>query len=485
MSNKKKGQAQRNAAKQRKKENMILEKKAKKRNLKKNIIITVSIVLAISIAVTIGVLLANAYVNSGAKMRESIYAESKNFKVSGATYSFFIYETYNAFKEHYGTYVQTFGLDVTKSLKTQVFSVSDDGEKKTWFQYFETEADLYLDEILRLCEEAYKKGIALNEEELNACRVKSKEINPSEYGKGTNSEDIYQGMVLEMLAAKYKGMVCETINVSDDEINDYVTENNQKYIYGHYREVKFAYTDSNYDKITARIERLKNAESDEQFVNLLIGFYTLDGEEDPQSKAESTLVTKARNDIALDMDIVEMIFSGETGGIKVIEGADTFHVYYVTDVPSYDNSSTVSLRHILTNEANYGSVENARKWINKLYDMYKETDQSEESFKKLALQYSAEQSSMYSGGLYPDIKKGELISDMDAWAFDESRAKGDVTVIENSYGFHFLYYIGEGEEALKGDVKEILKEQKYTEYLENLEEMKISYRKEVLNSIYM
>ncbi len=69
-------------------------------------------------------------------------------------------------------------------------------------------------------------------------------------------------------------------------------------------------------------------------------------------------------------------------------------------------------------------------------------DATEDSFAELANTYSEDTGSNTVGGLYEDVYPGEMVTAFNDWCFDVSREIGDVEIVETSYGYHIMYFVG-------------------------------------------
>ena len=76
-----------------------------------------------------------------------------------------------------------------------------------------------------------------------------------------------------------------------------------------------------------------------------------------------------------------------------------------------------------------------------------EGDQSEEAFAELAKLHSAD-SNAQQGGIYEDVEPGRMVSEFEDWALDPARKTGDTDIVQTTYGFHIMYFIGLSDEAL-------------------------------------
>ena len=116
--------------------------------------------------------------------------------------------------------------------------------------------------------------------------------------------------------------------------------------------------------------------------------------------------------------------------------------------------ATVSMRHILIlaeadDEGEYSeeAIEAAHDKAEEIYQQWLDGEASEDSFAELANEYSDDSGSNTVGGLYENIYKDQMVSDINDYIFEE-RTPGDTTIIDysGSYtGTHIVYFVGEGE----------------------------------------
>lgn len=89
--------------------------------------------------------------------------------------------------------------------------------------------------------------------------------------------------------------------------------------------------------------------------------------------------------------------------------------------------------------------ENCRQEAQALLDEWKK-DGSEAAFAALANEKSTDGGSNTNGGLYSGVPKGYMVTNFDAWIFEEGRKAGDTGLVRTEFGYHIMYYCG-GEEA--------------------------------------
>ncbi len=65
---------------------------------------------------------------------------------------------------------------------------------------------------------------------------------------------------------------------------------------------------------------------------------------------------------------------------------------------------------------------------------------TEGTFADMAHKHSQDSGSGENGGLYRQIRQGQLIPELELWSFDPSREPGDTAIVESSQGVHILYF---------------------------------------------
>lgn len=67
---------------------------------------------------------------------------------------------------------------------------------------------------------------------------------------------------------------------------------------------------------------------------------------------------------------------------------------------------------------------------------------SEFTFSNIAVKRSADTGSALNGGIYKNIRRGQLMDELDAWCFDPARKSGETAIFRSPYGYHILYFTG-------------------------------------------
>ncbi len=70
----------------------------------------------------------------------------------------------------------------------------------------------------------------------------------------------------------------------------------------------------------------------------------------------------------------------------------------------------------------------------------------EENFAALVTEKTEDTGSKATGGLYEDITPdSNYVENFLNWAIDDTRKQGDIDLVETEYGYHIMYYVGDGD----------------------------------------
>ena len=155
----------------------------------------------------------------------------------------------------------------------------------------------------------------------------------------------------------------------------------------------------------------------------------------------------------------------------------SYTVYMIEKGVYIDEYNTQTVHHILfqiENGLKGAALEKAYKAAkekaDKVLEEYNKGDKTLDAFKKLAEEHSDDTGSAEEGGLIENTLKDATVEEFDAWIYDEARKEGDVELVKTEYGYHLIYYVGEGEVAWKVTADTALRNEEYQNHLEDLEE---------------
>lgn len=74
------------------------------------------------------------------------------------------------------------------------------------------------------------------------------------------------------------------------------------------------------------------------------------------------------------------------------------------------------------------------------------TNPSEDYFAELANENSEDPGSNTNGGLYEGVYPGQMVDTFNDWCFEPTRQPGDTGIVETTYGYHVMYFVGRTED---------------------------------------
>ena len=106
----------------------------------------------------------------------------------------------------------------------------------------------------------------------------------------------------------------------------------------------------------------------------------------------------------------------------------------------------INVRHILIQPAEDTdeAKATAKTEAERIYALWQENP-TEDNFAALAGEHTQDPGSQETGGLYEDVKPGDMVTEFNDWCFAEGRAVGDHGIVETTHGYHIMYFSGFSE----------------------------------------
>ena len=176
------------------------------------------------------------------------------------------------------------------------------------------------------------------------------------------------------------------------------------------------------------------------------------------SKVSSVMQEWLRDSARKDGDITFLAYETSTTNSEG-EEVKSLKGYYIVLFQSVNdnNYALANVRHILvafeggttnssTGQTTYSDAEKAtaKEAAEKLLEEWKKGDATEDSFAALANKESDDGDGT-TGGLYEDVYPGQMVTNFNDWCFDESRKPNDTGIVESTYGYHVMFYVGDSE----------------------------------------
>ncbi|MBE6550805.1 MAG: hypothetical protein E7665_01585 [Ruminococcaceae bacterium] len=450
-------------------EKLAAEKDLKNKKKKITITIITAVCLVIAVAVSaIAIISHNNYLDTGEGLRNTAALASDNFTVDNAMMSYYIYDTYYSIANYYSAQLSSWGLDVTKSIKKQFYS-----DTQSWFEFFTETAISTAKQTLTLAEAAHKNGISLSEDEISALKIRVSALNPLSYGRGITTDDILRAESLSYLAAKYDNKLLEGIDTSDKAIDAYYKEHKDEILKAEYRMYSFYFDDDESsskapsEKVAkSYAEDLAKCKTDEEYCEWLREYLTNDPNVDKNGiDAEIQYAHITNGKYTDEYESLKWVYDekreiGDTY-VEYDPNYKCYITYMITKPCRLDTASTINVRHVLFTADKYGTDAAAAEEAKKVYDEWKASEKTEESFALLAVAHSTDLGSANSGGLYENVREGEMMAEFNDWCFDKSRKAGDTGIVTTDYGIHLMYFCGEGLEVYKSQIKQSIEDAEY------------------------
>ena len=481
-SSKKKLRAEENAAKLT--ERQLAQMKEDQKTRLYTIGFVAVLVLLVVVAAVIGV--TRAVANSGVRERKTIAAYVDDTALSNEELGYYFVDAVNSFYSQNSAYLSLFGLDTTVALDQQVYN----GETgQTWADYFLTSAAENAKAMYALCREAEANGYQLpqeSEEQISSASSnielyaqlygynKAEDYLKAMYGKGASMEGYQNYLRTNLIASGYQEAYVESLSFSDEDLQARDSEN--PLVYNSYSYNQYYLSAARYlDDEASSEEKLAAAEADAKALtgediqtvedlDKAIAALSINADTEVASSAMENVRYTGLNSVVADwvsdsarkagdkVYLPSTTTTTDENGQEVESISGYYVVYYLS---STDNRfPLVNVRHILSGlengtDATEEEKTAAKQKAEELLSQWKQGEATEDSFAALVHDNTDDSGSQENGGLYENVYPGQMVSAFNNWCFDDSRKPGDTGIVETSYGYHVMYFVGQSAETYR------------------------------------
>ena len=474
----------------------------KRKRIVKIAVTSLCIALVIGIAAggaAFGVI--NHRVKSGYYLRNTSCAVSDNLNISNATLAYYFTVEYSDFRSKNQNQLSVMGVDTGKPLKEQKCTYYDGYD--TWYDYIMEQAKSRIVNVLCYANAAKAEGLELDngdktsvDNRINDLKKGAESANKSldeyisdTFGKGLCESDIRECFELNALSQKYYNKYEQSLKYTNSELENYYSENADKFDVVSYKSYTFEsdLTDSGSNSKTLQAflknaennaEKLKNVTSvdeyDKVLKNYLTAYYKARGKEMTAEEINGTVKSTLTEDYAYNENgsVTKWAFDSlrKVGDTYMTENEDehTYTVYILTKTRHRLDYNTKNVRHILITADTYGDNAEALSMAQTLLDKAREKDDFENALIGYAKEYSEDPGSASNGGLYENIAKGEMVTAFDEWCYYSGRKSGDSAVIKTDYGYHVMYFVGDGLKKWQADATDDMKADDFKRLIDDL-----------------
>ena len=459
------------------------------------------IIMALCACIVLTTVLSNPVKNALYKKHVAITVGEH--ELNAVQLNYYYIDAINNYYSQYGSYLSYMGLNVNKPLDTQVY---DSTTGQTWADAFLTMAEGTIKSTYALYDLALKNGYELSEEdeksidstfstlELYAMYYGYSDVDSYLrvlYGNGASSESYREYTRVALIAENYYTEYADSLDYSNEDIRNYESANNNEK-YNNFSSLTYAtyylaYTkwtpskDASGNTVTYTDEQKNEARAEaKKAAEMLAGgsYADLDAFDAAIKALEinkdaTTGITCSRNEDILYTSISNADFQKwlteegrKEGDMTVIENSTgegdskVINGYYVIRFGSINENKFAlkNVHHILigfeggkynstTGQTTYTDAEKkaALDKAEKIYKEWKESGASLEDFIDLAKEHSTDPGSKEEGGLYEDIYPGQMVEKFEEFCYDAARQPGDHAIIETTYGYHIMYFVGDSD----------------------------------------
>ena len=387
-----------------------------------------------------------------------------NETYTAADVSYFYNTIYSSFVSKNSYYLSAYGLDTSKSLKEQDCPING----STWYDYFRDQALESLKSYALLAQKAEAEGFDASEEVEQSVQDTFADLDAAAASAGytraqhikavcgplVNEKVFERNIRMIALAQAYSNSYSDSLSYTSDEVQAAYDADPKSYQSVDIEYILFSsgagsdatdeekaqLLDEAKQKAETALSRYAQGEAFDAIGEDMEGSYAHIGY---AANGSSDMLTWAFDDARQEGDTTVAAY-GEKGYYAVL-----FHSR------SRNDYHTVSVRHILVDSEDKA---------NELLQQYNDGEKTEDAFAALAVANSTD-SNASSGGLYTDIYRGQMVSEFEDWCFDPSRQAGDTGIVQTSYGYHVMYFVGQSENPYWYDQAESsLKSDAYNEW---------------------
>ena len=474
-------------------ERQIAEQKEAKKIKLYSIIFAVVLVAMVVVAIVVGV--NRSIEASGVHEKNTVAATVGEHQISNAELSYYYIDYVNNYANTYGSYLSLFGIDPSVALDKQVI---DEETGETWADNFISEAASSVQTIYALADAAEAEGFTLPQEQQDQVDIMSNNLDSyasiygysntdaflkAQYGNGASKEGYMEYYQRNLLASAYQTNHQENLTYTDDQIReadnaDPVKYSSYSFAQYHIPVSKFltggttdesgntTYTAEEREAAiaAAKIAIAPLTDSEINTVDALneaIAAMEINAGAEASSTVYTDQASTGINSYLTDWVTAENREPGDVtcieipGTVKDENGEDleTITAFYVVLFTGKNDNEVelVNVRHILVSfegdaqeDGTYSEEvkEAARASAEEILNEWKSGDATEDSFAALANEKSTDTGSNTNGGLYEDVYPGQMVTAFNDWCFDSARKSGDTGIVETTYGYHVIYYVG-------------------------------------------
>jgi parvulin-like peptidyl-prolyl isomerase len=400
------------------------------------------------------------------------------------------------FNYYYRSQLSYYSIDPATTDGKTTLAQAYDKTYPTVADYLKNQATLELQQVVLLKETAAAAGVVLDAADQKTIdsyvsSIESSALSASQtvdnyliaqYGIGMNVS-IMRGILEDyVLTGKYSKQLQDSYTFTDAELQTFYDANKNDYDVIDYRTFNIAAviaSGATEAEKTAAMDAAK-AKADEMFAKITdetsfkeqcIAYAADDAAKTAYTTTDKSLVKDAFKSTISSTDQAAWLFdTARKSGDKTVIKADTGYFILYFAKRSIAGFQHVSVRHILIPAAKDTATEDqiakAKTKAESILAGYLAGEKTEDAFAVLANANSTDTGSNTTGGLYANISPlDSYVAEFKDWCFADGRKTGDTGIVQTTYGFHIMYFVGVDGIDWKIKVKATMVSEKYNAFL--------------------
>jgi len=394
---------------------------------------------------------------SGWFLQHKTAMSTEHFGISDAVMAYYYGQCIESYQSYMAQDESAAQLDLNQPLKEQYYVEG--------YSFYDMLMDKTLEQIsaqLQVCESAYAAGYTLPEEEKELAKTMAAEKDLSLYQKGITRENLEEAIELTLYAQNYQSELMDAVTVTEKEMDDYLAENRENYLNLSIDGFTFPYdteeSETDYGmtkeeamKYAGELADCKTPAAFEAYVEK----YLRDVKQSPEEEIRLNLENLRTTNLItyFGSEIQEWARSKDAKQNAVLlsemDEKNIIQVCLMLEAPEPSLEPTVDLRVLVLSTAQYDSDEEARAQAEEIAAEFREAGAASDAFAQLAYEHSTDVLTYPNGGLVKGFTPGKTTygNQLGAWAFDQSRQHGDLTIVEGLGSVIIAYFESASEDC--------------------------------------
>lgn len=457
----------------------VVTAEAPKKGMSKCLKRTLTVIVAIIIVAAIVFL---GMVSTGFFQKHSTAAVVNGHKLSPAMMNYYYGEAYSSLQEY-----MTFDTEVPLSEQASYF------EGQTMEEYVMNYALDIASNKYTMYDAAVEAGFELDEDGVAEIDYEMQMMDlyaayyglsdgaamlVNQYGAGSTKESYRKYLEVSKTVDAYANSIMEDFTYTAEDLNAYYAENSNDLDSVSFRQFSVTPDTLHVEADEAGLLACEEAANtvaaaaengEEAFLEAIMAVIPEDHA--AEYDADTTTLRSGTKYASLAELYKEWLIdeTRQEGDVEVFKNEENGYIVLYFIAHDDNNYLTPNVRHILiapSDSSDEAAKAEAKAKAEEILATYQAGEQTEDAFVELVMEHSADNTE--NGGLYENITRGQMVESFENWCYDEARQVGDVDIVESDYGYHIMYFVGQGRSYLDLTIENLLRQEDYLAWRDEL-----------------